>query len=79
MVACRIIASAPVPVPFLWTLDFGFKTWIWDLGLLTEVIIDHKATKQTNWAFGQTDLTEKARLKLFWGHQHNELSLFQNI
>ena len=25
-VACRIIVSAPVPVPFLWTLDFGFGT-----------------------------------------------------
>ena len=25
--------SAPVPVPFLWTLDFGFGTCIWDLGL----------------------------------------------
>ena len=22
-VACRIIVSAPVPVPFLWTLDLG--------------------------------------------------------
>ena len=32
-VACRIILSAPVPVPFLWTLDFGFGTWIWDLDL----------------------------------------------
>ena len=31
-VACRIIVSAPVPVPFLWTLDLGpgFGTWIWD-------------------------------------------------
>ena len=31
--ACRIILSAPVPVPFLWTLDFGlgFGTWILDL------------------------------------------------
>ena len=25
--------SDPVPVPFLWTLEFGFRTWIWDLGL----------------------------------------------
>jgi len=32
-VACRIIVSAPVPVPFLWTLDLGFGTWIWDLDL----------------------------------------------
>ena len=32
-VACRIIVSAPVPVPFLLTLDFGFGTCIWDLGL----------------------------------------------
>ena len=36
VVACRIILSAPVPVPFLWTLDLvldlgpGFRTWIWD-------------------------------------------------
>ena len=30
-VACRIIMSAPVPFPFLWTLDFEFGTWIWDL------------------------------------------------
>ena len=30
-VACRIIVSAPVPVPFLMTLDFGFWTWIGDL------------------------------------------------
>ena len=27
-VACRIIVSAPVPVPFIWTLDLGL-----DLGL----------------------------------------------
>ena len=37
VVTCRIIVSAPVPVPFLWTLDFdselGFRTWIWDLDL----------------------------------------------
>ena len=26
VVACRIIVSAPVLVPFLWTLDFGFGT-----------------------------------------------------
>ena len=42
VVACRIMVSAPVLVPFLWTLDFGFETldldlelrfgtWIWDL------------------------------------------------
>ena len=40
--ACRIILSAPVPFPFLWTLDFrlldlelglGIGTWNWDLGL----------------------------------------------
>ena len=35
LVACRIIVSAPVPFPFLWTLDFllGFLTWIFDLDL----------------------------------------------
>ena len=33
VVACRIILSAPVPVPFHWTLDLGFGTWIWDLDL----------------------------------------------
>ena len=32
-VACRIIVSAPVPVPFLLTLDLGFGTRIWDLNL----------------------------------------------
>ena len=32
VVACRIILSAPVPFLFLWTLDFGFWTWILDLG-----------------------------------------------
>ena len=32
-VACRIIVSAPVPVPFLWTLDLGFGTLIWDFDL----------------------------------------------
>ena len=31
VVACRIIVSAPVPVPFLWTLDLGFWTWILNL------------------------------------------------
>ena len=30
---CRIIVSALVPVPFLWTLGPGFETWIWDLDL----------------------------------------------
>ena len=33
VVACRIIVSASVPDPFLWTLDLGFGTWIWDLDL----------------------------------------------
>ena len=35
VVACRIIVSAPVPVPFLWTLYLGFWTCIWalDFGL----------------------------------------------
>ena len=32
VVAYWIIVSAPVPVPFLWTLDLGFVTMIWDLG-----------------------------------------------
>ena len=32
-VACWIIVSGPVPDPFLWTLDFGFRTWIWDLDM----------------------------------------------
>ena len=34
-VACRVIVSAPVSVPFLRTLDLGlgFGTWIWDLDL----------------------------------------------
>ena len=27
----RIILSAPIPIPFFWTLDFGFWTWIFDL------------------------------------------------
>ena len=31
VVAFRIIVSAPVPIPFLWTLDLGFGSWIWDL------------------------------------------------
>ena len=37
VVACRIIVSAPVAVPFFWTLDFRHYTWIWDseLGLRT--------------------------------------------
>ena len=30
VVACRTIVSAPVPFLFLWTLDFGFRTWILD-------------------------------------------------
>ena len=39
VVACRIIVSASVPFPFLWTLDFrlldvelglGIGTWNWD-------------------------------------------------
>ena len=32
-VACKIIVSAPVPVPFLWTLDFGLGFWTWFLDL----------------------------------------------
>ena len=28
-----LFPSAPVLVPFLWTLDFGFETRIWDLNL----------------------------------------------
>ena len=31
VVACKIIVSAPVQVPFLWTLDLGFGPWIMDL------------------------------------------------
>ena len=34
-VACRIMVSAPVLVPFLWTLDFGFETLDLDLVLRT--------------------------------------------
>ena len=30
-VACRFVVSAPVPAPFLWTLDLGFGIWILDL------------------------------------------------
>ena len=32
---CKIIVSAQVPVPFPWTLDLGFGTWIrpWILDL----------------------------------------------
>ena len=26
VMACRITVSAPVPVPFLWSLNFGFGT-----------------------------------------------------
>ena len=33
VVAFRIILSAPVPVPFLWTLDLGFGNLIWNLDL----------------------------------------------
>ena len=33
VVACRIIVSAPVPVPFLWTLNLEIGTCIWDLDL----------------------------------------------
>ena len=29
VVACRIIVSAPILVPFLWFLDFRLWTWIW--------------------------------------------------
>ena len=32
-VACKIVVSASVPVPFLWTLDLGFGICIWDLDL----------------------------------------------
>ena len=33
VVACKIIVSAPVPVPFLWTLDLEFGTWILELDM----------------------------------------------
>ena len=35
VLACRIMLSAPVLVPFFWTLNLGlgFGTWIWDLDL----------------------------------------------
>ena len=33
LVAHRILMSAPVPVPFLWTLDFAFGTWVRDMDL----------------------------------------------
>ena len=33
VVACWIIVSAPVPIPFLWNLHLGFGTLIWDLNL----------------------------------------------
>ena len=33
VVVFRIILSAPVPVPFLWTLDLGFGNLIWNLDL----------------------------------------------
>ena len=33
VVAYRIIVSAPVPVPFLWTFNLEIGTCIWDLDL----------------------------------------------
>ena len=33
VVVQRIIVSAPVPVPFLWTLNLEIGTCIWDLDL----------------------------------------------
>ena len=38
VVACRITVSAPVL--FLWTLDLGFGTWIWDLDLGLDLGLD---------------------------------------
>ena len=37
VVACKIIVSAPVPVPFLWTLDLGFGTGLGLDNLLTSL------------------------------------------
>ena len=48
--ACRIIVSALVPVPFLWTLDLGFGTGIWNLdlglGFGTGLGLDNKANNK---------------------------------
>ena len=41
-VACRIILSAPVPFPFLWTLDMGFG--IWDY--MSRLVIDNAKRKK---------------------------------
>ena len=47
VVACKIIVSAPVPVPFLWTLDLGFGT---GLGL------DNLSTSQLSQVVNSTSL-----------------------
>ena len=45
VVACRIIVSAPVTtVPFLWILDLGFGSWIWDLYLGLGFGLDNNKT-----------------------------------
>ena len=47
----RIIVSAPVPVPFVWTLDFEFGNCIWDLdfglGFWTELRLDNIGSSQS--------------------------------
>ena len=53
-VACRIIVSAPVPVPFLWTLDLGLGFWsqIWDLDLKLDLALTIKDILRSSYFIG---------------------------
>ena len=69
LVACRIILSAPVQFPFLWTLDFRLQTWIWDLGLGLGLGLDNLSsqplTQTTEPTTGETNTVneDKAAIK----------------
>ena len=51
VVACRIVVTTPVPVPFLWTLDFGLV-----FGLVLGLAIIGKLLSYTNFVINSQDL-----------------------
>ena len=70
VVYCKIILSAPVLVPFPWTLDFGFGTWSWDFGL--GLGLDNLYGNQWNRQIKQNKLLNYIKIWSFIGSEEEE-------
>ena len=70
--ACRIILSAPVQFPFLWTLDFRLQTWIWDLGLGLDNLSSQPLTQTTEPTTGETNTVNEDKAAINTNNKTND-------